>query len=86
MLKKVIESTRLASQANSKKRGELHKSHQTVVVDNLSMPPTLISQPMNRAVDIQFSASTAKHTSSKAVKLSESQTHSVGKFTDKDRL
>ena len=34
-----------------------------------------------RAAEIQMSASTAKHTS-KAVKLSDSATTSIGKFTD----
>ena len=55
-------------------------------MDNLSVPSAPVSQqPTNRATDIQLSASTAKHTS-KAVKLSDSQTHSIGKFTDRDQL
>ena len=41
------------------------------------------STQTNRAVENQLSASTAKHTS-KAVKLSDSATTSIGKFTDKE--
>ena len=85
VLKKVIESNRMQGQTSSQPRGETHKSHSTVAVDNLGVPPVCISQPTNRATDIQLSASTAKHTS-KAVKLSDSQNASVGKFTDKDQL
>ena len=43
------------------------------------------STQTNRAIENQLSASTAKHTS-KAVKLSDSATTSIGKFTDKDQL
>ena len=44
VLKKVIESNRMQGQASSSQpRGEIHKSHQTVAVDNLSVPPPCIS-------------------------------------------
>ena len=92
ILKKVIEQSRLAQHNAGSKQVSTSQPRPEIIdpIPSKSGAQMQYLQPTvngnTRAADLkQLSASTAKHTS-KAVKLSDSATTSIGKFTDKDML